>query len=95
MHRSIENLLERAMFASRWVLAPIYIVLSLTLFLIMIKVVQEFIHETIHIFEMSINELLVFVLHIVDLALIGNLLLIVLFSGYENFVNYYWFCSNV
>jgi uncharacterized protein (TIGR00645 family) len=87
MHRSIENLLERAMFASRWVLAPIYIVLSLTLFLIMIKVVQEFIHETIHIFEMSINELLVFVLHIVDLALIGNLLLIVLFSGYENFVS--------
>jgi uncharacterized protein (TIGR00645 family) len=36
---------------------------------------------------MNINELLVFVLHIVDLALIANLILIVLFSGYENFVS--------
>ena len=75
MKNSIENILERSMFASRWVLSPIYIVLSLTLFVIMIKVIQEFIHEMTHIFEMNINELLVFVLHIVDLALIGNLIL--------------------
>ena len=70
MKNFIENILERSMFASRWVLSPIYVVLSLTLFVIMIKVIQEFIHEMVHIFEMSINELLVFVLHIVDLALI-------------------------
>ena len=81
MKNFIENILERSMFASRWVLSPIYVVLSLTLFVIMIKVIQEFIHEMVHILEMSINELLVFVLHIVDLALIGNLILIVLFSG--------------
>ena len=87
MKSYIENILERSMFASRWVLAPIYIVLSLTLFVIMIKVIQEFILEMTHIFEMNINELLIFVLHIVDLALIGNLILIVLFSGYENFVS--------
>ena len=61
--------------------------MNLTLFVIMIKVIQEFILEMTHIFEMSINELLIFVLHIVDLALIGNLILIVLFSGYENFVS--------
>ena len=87
MKSYIENILERSMFASRWVLAPIYIVLSLTLFVIMLKVIQEFIHEMTYIFEMNINELLIFVLHIVDLALIGNLILIVLFSGYENFVS--------
>ena len=87
MKSFLENILERSMFASRWVLSPIYIVLSLTLFVIMFKVIQEFIHEMTHIVEMNINELLVFVLHIVDLALIGNLILIVLFSGYENFVS--------
>lgn len=87
MRKYLEDILERSMFASRWVLAPIYIILSLTLFVIMVKVIQEFLHEMTHIFEMNINELLVFVLHIVDLALIGNLVLIVLFSGYENFVS--------
>ena len=61
--------------------------IRLYLFVIMVKVIQEFLHEMTHIFEMNINELLVFVLHIVDLALIGNLVLIVLFSGYENFVS--------
>ena len=73
MGRFLENLLERAMFASRWVLSPIYIVLSLTLFLIMIKVIQEFMHEIVHLFEMNINQLLVFVLHI----LLKEILLII------------------
>ena len=61
MKSYIENILERSMFASRWVLAPIYVVLSLTLFVIMLKVIQEFIHEMTYIFEMNINELLIFV----------------------------------
>jgi uncharacterized protein (TIGR00645 family) len=54
MGRFLENLLERAMFASRWVLSPIYIVLSLTLFLIMIKVIQEFMHEMVHILRLQL-----------------------------------------
>ena len=87
MRKQLENLLEKAMFSSRWLLAPIYIVLSLTLFVIMIKVIQEFIHEFSHFLEMSINDLLLFVLHIVDMALIGNLVLMIIFAGYENFVS--------
>ena len=45
MRKQLENILEKSMFASRWLLAPIYIVLSLTLFIIMVKVIQEFVHE--------------------------------------------------
>ena len=87
MRKKLENLLEKSMFSSRWLLAPIYIVLSLTLFVIMMKVIQEFIHEFSHFLEMSINDLLLFVLHIVDMALIGNLVLMIIFAGYENFVS--------
>ena len=36
---------------------------------------------------MDIKSLLLFVLHIIDMALIGNLVLMILFAGYENFVS--------
>ena len=83
----IEDLLERGMFASRWFMAPVYVALSISLFFITIKVIQEFIHYFPLILSMSIQELLLFVLHIIDLALIGNLVLMIIFAGYENFVS--------
>mgnify|MGYP004128206755 CR=1 FL=1 len=46
--RSIEDILERSMFASRWLMAPVYVVLSLSLAFIMIKVIQIFFHEIIY-----------------------------------------------
>ena len=58
MRKQLENLLEKAMFSSRWLLAPIYVILSLTLFVIMVKVIQEFIHEFSHFLEMCINDLI-------------------------------------
>jgi len=68
-------------------MAPVYVVLSLSLAVIMLKVVQEFIHNLPLMVTMDIRNLLLFVLHIVDLALIGNLVLMILFAGYENFVS--------
>jgi|TARA_B110000240_G_C13189970_1_gene321557 uncharacterized protein (TIGR00645 family) len=87
MNKKIEDLLERGMFASRWFMAPVYVALSLSLFFIMVKVIQEFFHFVPLIISMDIKELLLFVLHIVDLALIGNLVLMIIFAGYENFVS--------
>ena len=87
MNKQIEDLLERGMFASRWFMAPVYVVLSLSLFFITVKVIQEFIHYVPLIISMDIKALLLFVLHIVDLALIGNLVLMIIFAGYENFVS--------
>ena len=83
----LENTLESSMFASRWFMAPVYVVLSLSLAVIMLKVVQEFMHNVPLMINMDIRNLLLFVLHIVDLALIGNLVLMILFAGYENFVS--------
>ena len=87
MLKKLENFLENFIFNSRWLLTPIYIVLVLTLIIIGVKTVQEFLYEITYIFEMSVNDLLIFVLHIVDLALVGNLVLMVIFAGYENFVS--------
>ena len=87
MRNILETFLERAMFSSRWALAPIYIALCLTLLVITFKVITLFLYEITHLSHMTLNELLVFVLHIVDLALVGNLVLMVIFAGYENFVS--------
>ena len=84
---NLENTLESSMFASRWFMAPVYVVLSLSLAVIMLKVVQEFIHNLSMFYDMDIRSLLLFVLHILDMALIGNLVLMILFAGYENFVS--------
>tara|TARA_B100000959_G_scaffold282423_1_gene348775 strand:- start:122 stop:658 length:537 start_codon:yes stop_codon:yes gene_type:complete len=83
----IEEFLEKSMFASRWFMAPVYVVLSISLAVIMIKVVQEFLHYVPLFISLNIKDLLLFVLHILDLALIGNLVLMILFAGYENFVS--------
>ena len=53
----------------------------------MLKVVQEFLHYIPLFIGLNIKDLLLFVLHILDLALIGNLVLMILFAGYENFVS--------
>ena len=87
LKQNVEELLEKSMFASRWFMAPVYIVLSISLAVIMIKVVQEFIHYIPLFLDLNIKDLLLFVLHILDLALIGNLVLMILFAGYENFVS--------
>ncbi len=84
---NLENTLESSMFASRLFMAPVYVVLSLSLAVIMLKVVQEFIHNLSMFYDMDIRSLLLFVLHILDMALIGNLVLMILFAGYENFVS--------
>ena len=84
---NLENTLESSMFASRWFMAPVYVVLSLSLAVIMLKVVQEFTHNISAFYGMDIRNLLLFVLHIIDMALIGNLVLMILFAGYENFVS--------
>jgi uncharacterized protein (TIGR00645 family) len=87
MKDKIEELIERGIFASRWFLAPIYIVLSISLLFISLKTVQELIHFIPSSMNMDIKDMMLYVLHIVDLALIANLVLMIIFAGYENFVS--------
>lgn len=81
----IERLLENTMYASRWLLAPVYVGLSLALVALSIKFFQEILHVLPNIFSIAEADLIL--LSLVDMALVGGLLVMVMFSGYENFVS--------
>ena len=82
-----EGFLESIIFASRWLLAPFYLGLALSLFVLLIKFVGELGHIAAHAFTATESEVILGVLALVDLSLTGSLLVIVIFSGYENFVS--------
>jgi len=79
--------MERLMYASRLLLAPIYMGLSLALFALFIKFFQELYHFIPLILKLDESQLVLKLLSLVDLTLVGSLIVIVMFSGYENFVS--------
>lgn len=83
----IEYLLETLLFASRWLLAPIYLGLAAAILLLLYAFGMELIHLFQDINALSVNKIILGVLALIDLSLAGNLLIIVIFSGYENFVS--------
>ncbi len=85
--KPIERWLENAIFASRWLLAPFYLGLALSLIILLIKFIKEFIHLALNAFSATESEVILGILTLVDVALMGSLLVIVIFSGYENFVS--------
>jgi uncharacterized protein (TIGR00645 family) len=85
--KRIERLLEVMMFNSRWLLAPFYVGLVASILMVLIKFLQELVHLVGHVFQAGESELILAVLTLVDMSLVANLLLIIIFSGYENFVS--------
>ena len=83
----IERLFERFLFGSRWLLAPFYVVLVFGLATLLVKVAQHMVEIVSHVFTASEAELILSLLGLIDLTLIGSLLVIVILSGYENFVS--------
>ncbi|MGM0564806.1 MAG: TIGR00645 family protein [Pseudomonadota bacterium] len=83
----MERLIERSLYATRWFLAPLYLGLSLALLLLGIKFFQELWHTLPVILEISEGQTILLVLSLIDIALVGGLLIMVMFSGYENFVS--------
>ena len=78
--QKLEHLVERTLFASRWLLAPIYFGLSLALVALGVKFFQEALEAFSHLFAMREADLVLMVLGMIDIVL-------VMFSGYENFVS--------
>lgn len=83
MDKSIEKLI----FNSRWLLAPMYIGLIFALILLLITFVRELYHYLSISFSIDSSQAVLAVLSLIDLSLAGNLVLVILFSGYENFVS--------
>jgi uncharacterized protein (TIGR00645 family) len=85
-HR-IEQILEHGLFAARWLMAPIYVGLALALMGLVVVFARELVHEAEGLMTMDPEHAILAILSLIDLSLAGNLLLIVIFSGYENFVS--------
>ena len=83
----MEKTIERLLFASRWILAPIYLGMSLALIALGIKFFIEVYHLLGHVFSMTEADLVLVLLALVDMVLVGSLIIMVMFSGYENFVS--------
>lgn len=77
----MERFIENAMYASRWLLAPIYFGLSLGLLALALKFFQEVIHLLPNVFAMAESELILVLLSLIDMALVGGLLVMVILNS--------------
>jgi len=76
----------RILFAARWLLAPFYLGMVFALAAILVVFVRELVTELAHIGAFDAERVIVLALSLIDLSLTANLVLIVIFAGYENFV---------
>ncbi len=83
----MERFLENTMYAARWVLAPVYLGLSLGLIALAVKFFEEIWLVLPNVFAIAESDLILMLLSMVDMTLVGGLLVMVMFSGYENFVS--------
>jgi uncharacterized protein (TIGR00645 family) len=83
----MESALERALFASRWLMAPFYIGLIIALAVLVAIFVREIAEQAPRLLSLDESAVILWVLTLIDLSLAGNLILMVVFSGYENFVS--------
>jgi uncharacterized protein (TIGR00645 family) len=83
-----ERGLERGLFAARWLMAPFYVGLVLTLVVLLIVFVEELIYQVPRVIDWHsrVEDVIVLALSLIDLCLVAGLLLIVTFAGYETFV---------
>jgi uncharacterized protein (TIGR00645 family) len=86
MHR-IERVIEAVIFHSRWILAPFYLGLIVSLVLMFVHFARQLAEFVLHIGTAKESDVILGVLGLVDLTFTANLIVIVIFSGYENFVS--------
>ncbi|MGE5156797.1 MAG: TIGR00645 family protein [Gemmatimonas sp.] len=83
----VERGLESVIFNSRWLMAPFYIGLAVSLVVLLLKFLMMLWEFILHAVGSKESDIILGVLSLIDVALVGNLILIVMFSGYENFVS--------
>ena len=85
---ALETWFERGLFASRWLLAPIYLGLVGAVAILVVVFFKELIHQAPLVIQSErTDEAVMMALSLIDLSLAMNLLMIVILSGYENFVS--------
>lgn len=82
----MSTVIQKILYGSRWLLAPVYIGLSIALLALTLKFFQEAFHMISHLFTMTEADMVLIVLSLIDLAMVGGLIVMVMMSGYENFI---------
>jgi uncharacterized protein (TIGR00645 family) len=85
--KRIEWVLESLLFNSRWLMAPFYLALVVSLAVLLYKFSLLLFEFILHVQSAKESDVILGVLSLIDVTLTGNLVLIVVFSGYENFVS--------
>ena len=85
--RKFERRMESMIFASRWILAPFFVGLIIAMLVLLVKFGKELISLLLGVLGLHDHDAIISILTLVDTALIAVLLLIIVFSGYENFVS--------
>ncbi len=85
--KRVEYGFESILFNSRWLMAPFYLGLVISLAALLIKFCMMLWEFVLHVPNAKETDIILGVLSLIDVSLTGNLILIVVFSGYENFVS--------
>jgi uncharacterized protein (TIGR00645 family) len=83
----MERVIETILYNSRWLLAPMYFGLAVVLGILTYSFGKEVLHIAMHVNEYSEIDVILVTLGLIDLALVGALVVMVILSGYENFVS--------
>ena len=87
MSTRLESRFEAALFASRWLAAPIYAGLVFCLVMLIVIFARYLVYVAANLFTMNLHQAVLATIAFIDIALVANLVLIVIFAGYENFVS--------
>jgi len=85
--KRIESSVEKVLFGARWLLAPLYVGLALSLLGLCVKFIERFATMVKTLSASDLHSVTLDVLELLDITLLGNLIVIIIFSGYENFVS--------
>ena len=83
----IEEVVEKVLFGGRWLLAPLYVGLLLSLVPLIYRFFIEFLHLMEGIATLEMQAITLKILELLDVVLLGYLIISVILAGYENFVS--------
>jgi uncharacterized protein (TIGR00645 family) len=85
--KQVELFIERIILASRWLLVVFYLGLTVGLGLYAITFVRKLYEYAEKVFTLDDTEAILKILALIDAGLVASLVVMVIISGYENFVS--------
>ncbi|MGU3496230.1 YqhA family protein [Xanthobacteraceae bacterium A53D] len=82
----MRRVIAQIVILSRWAMLPLFAGLALTLVVVVAAFAKELWHLAQGIFSYTATQTIMGILTLIDLMLVGGLLVVIIASGYENFI---------